>query len=531
VDSSQGIFVAPSSDASGTSGAWVRKYSGPVSVKWFGAKGDGVTDDGGAFTAAIGALKAIAVNDQTIYRGSPRLFIPAGTYNLGSTTLDITHSLIIEGEGNGFAGGKPSKLVWSGATGIRVQDYETTGDTGTSADHYSGAGTIIRGLALKGGYSGTEAEFHGIHLRAYAVIEDVFVENFEGDGIHIVASVPSSNANTWQINRARVQGCRNGFYCDGGDVNAGTSLGLSCGSNRQWGIWDSSFLGNNHVSVQIDGNGYLGGTGFTPSIVSYNGFWYTPVHDQVAGASMNAPSGTNTDNNWWLLAANGGPGANIPAWTSGMALRSGGSVLFDSMSNGGLLTGYVEGSQGPVQLFGPSIAIGSSLGFVRGAQWIGNPTGPVAYNMVSVQGRQNQLVQTRLGSSEPGAANFEGILSHSNPTQVGSSTMVFGWGDTGLLHWTNVRTSYSSLYCPFQISTDAAPSYVATWGSNRMNFPQGYGLAGKKVLSAAAAPTSGTYNLGDMVFNSAPAAAGKIGWVCTGAGTPGTWKAFGSVDA
>ena len=26
-------------------GFWVRQYSGAVNVKWFGAKGDGVTDD------------------------------------------------------------------------------------------------------------------------------------------------------------------------------------------------------------------------------------------------------------------------------------------------------------------------------------------------------------------------------------------------------------------------------------------------------------------------------------------------------
>ena len=41
----------------------------------------------------------------------------------------------------------------------------------------------------------------------------------------------------------------------------------------------------------------------------------------------------------------------------------------------------------------------------------------------------------------------------------------------------------------------------------------------------AAAPTSGTWVVGDRVFNSAPAAGGAPGWVCTTAGTPGTWKA------
>jgi hypothetical protein len=48
---------------------------------------------------------------------------------------------------------------------------------------------------------------------------------------------------------------------------------------------------------------------------------------------------------------------------------------------------------------------------------------------------------------------------------------------------------------------------------------------------ANAAPTTGTWSQGDIVFNTAVAAGGKVGWVCTTAGTPGTWKAFGAVDA
>jgi hypothetical protein len=49
--------------------------------------------------------------------------------------------------------------------------------------------------------------------------------------------------------------------------------------------------------------------------------------------------------------------------------------------------------------------------------------------------------------------------------------------------------------------------------------------------SAAAAPTTGTWAVGNRFFNSTPVASGKIGWVCTTGGTPGTWKAFGAIDA
>jgi hypothetical protein len=45
-----------------------------------------------------------------------------------------------------------------------------------------------------------------------------------------------------------------------------------------------------------------------------------------------------------------------------------------------------------------------------------------------------------------------------------------------------------------------------------------------------AAPSSGTYVTGDVVLNQAPTAGGKVGWVCTAGGSPGTWKAFGAID-
>ena len=43
-DPLSGGYIAPSSDLSGASGAWVRRYDEPINATWFGAVGDGVTD-------------------------------------------------------------------------------------------------------------------------------------------------------------------------------------------------------------------------------------------------------------------------------------------------------------------------------------------------------------------------------------------------------------------------------------------------------------------------------------------------------
>tara|TARA_B100000780_G_scaffold63542_1_gene41376 strand:+ start:829 stop:2106 length:1278 start_codon:yes stop_codon:yes gene_type:complete len=56
-------------------------------------------------------------------------------------------------------------------------------------------------------------------------------------------------------------------------------------------------------------------------------------------------------------------------------------------------------------------------------------------------------------------------------------------------------------------------------------------LDGRKMQSGATAPSAGIYALGDIVWNSNPRPTGYVGWICTRGGTPGTWKAFGSISS
>lgn len=53
----------------------------------------------------------------------------------------------------------------------------------------------------------------------------------------------------------------------------------------------------------------------------------------------------------------------------------------------------------------------------------------------------------------------------------------------------------------------------------------------KKVAYHTGPPTIGTWKVGDEVRNITPAASGNMGWVCTTAGTPGTWKTYGTISA
>lgn len=49
------------------------------------------------------------------------------------------------------------------------------------------------------------------------------------------------------------------------------------------------------------------------------------------------------------------------------------------------------------------------------------------------------------------------------------------------------------------------------------------------IYTAAAAPVSGTYNQGDRVLNVAPSVGQPKGWICTVSGTPGTWVSEGNL--
>ena len=59
-----GTIIVP--DAKPTAGRWKRLVEGPLSVKWFGAKGDGITDDSPAIQRAVNV--------------GPHIVFPPGTY-------------------------------------------------------------------------------------------------------------------------------------------------------------------------------------------------------------------------------------------------------------------------------------------------------------------------------------------------------------------------------------------------------------------------------------------------------------------
>jgi len=111
---------------------WVRRFSGKLNVKWWGAKGDGFTDD----------IEALESATNFAYQTKKTLFLPKGDYFIGST-LEIENPIRIEGEGparprwNVPTNERPTKIVVDDSLFIGVV-IRSTSNTGSGYDKLEG---------------------------------------------------------------------------------------------------------------------------------------------------------------------------------------------------------------------------------------------------------------------------------------------------------------------------------------------------------------------------------------------------------
>jgi hypothetical protein len=225
-----------------------------VNVKDFGAVGDGVTDDYAAIMAAINSVSY----GTGFYISGPAVYFPPGTYYC-SETIQLKKSVKLWGDGSGMQSASTALIKWPSAKiGIIVHRYNTIDSTVEGTPTTAGDASIIEGLQLQGGGGGTS--YHGIWLRARALIKNCYIIEFGGNGIHVVAdtaAVPAKlgNANCWRVeNCVTILNGQHGLYTEGGDANAGYCLGLDSSNNVGWGIYDSSFLGNTYLGCHCAAN-------------------------------------------------------------------------------------------------------------------------------------------------------------------------------------------------------------------------------------------------------------------------------------
>lgn len=527
-----------------------------------------------AFVAAMAAV-GVAFNDP-YYNYLGEVIVPRGKYRMDST-LNIIGSVALLGEGHpdGNALGATQLCFADNIDGIVVNDYRT------SSNGKDASGSVISSMSLVcRRTAGTQGS--GVWARSRCRIRDVVVYNFRKHGIKIVATsgggAIEGNANNWEITSVRLMGNGvHGLFVDGADVNAGIATRVDASGNGEIGIYDSSFLGNTYVACHAADNGAA------KAFVTYLSGHYFVVHDTLGGATtpgtdptvwelrssgrvsyggnryacLNGNAGATTVPGtnpavWSSLGAGGvslpefplwsrwavyhidGPDAYYPAWVGGNTYKIGGPYRTDNANARNAFIGcYSEGGQPPALLQGPTYVISG----LHGAGFSSQSTANLHVEGLSTSTRfyQNGTFNDQ-GNYHGTLGAASSILALTDPAETTGNYPIRLKGATGRFFWDWANNNNSLFEFTNSLATVANgfPREVATrmGGAAGVALRAGYfrGPNMKFVGTGTAAPASGTYVQGDIVYNESPASAGFIGWVCTVAGTPGTWKTFGLIS-
>lgn len=464
---------------------------------------------------AVNAAIAAALQPGTfVYPVSGCVELPRGALFLNGT-LTLNSSVHLIGHGAGQQGGNwATKLKFPANTTGIVPKKAATGPNQNGAD-----GSIIEGVYIEGG-GGTLGSAHGIDMQARIKLRDVTVAGFSGNGVNIVADVAArKNANCWIMDSCAVLGNgMHGIYSQGGDANAGYAIGIDASNNGGWGIWDASFLGNTYIGCHTDGNG-------SKSMVHYSGNRYYCRNAALAGSTT---PGTNSA--VWVLLGAGGVNYYYPDWVSGGTYLVGGAYASTNGNARNVFIGcYSEaGSQPPSNIVHPALVLGGlhAVGFTDGS----NSTRLID-SVFTGMGFQKTSSGGGLELGVGAGGDTQALLALSDPSSAGNYPYRLKYV-TGkwLLNWGNVA-EHLHLY-----NRDTKPANGFSRDLSSINggigFPNGYFVVGMRYRGDwIAAPTTGTYMEGDIIYNISPAAGGFVGWVCVSGGTPGTWKTFGAISA
>jgi hypothetical protein len=159
------------------------------------------------------------------------------------------------------------------------------------------------------------------------------------------------------------------------------------------------------------------------------------------------------------------------------------------------------------------------------------PTGSATHEAIVLAGDANVLIRRLvIDLAEYTGTTFRAIAfvaaTTGNNLRVESARLINGSGKFST--WLHGHSAVGTVTLG-DLTSDVAPSAGIAVGIENLN---SYLLEGVPYsVIGSAAPTTGTWARGDMVWSTTPTAAGKRAWVCVTAGTPGTWKLWGAIDA
>jgi len=475
------------------------KLADTVSVKDFGAVGDGITDDRAAIVAAITASKAV--------------YFPAGNY-LVSSPITITTSLqgrVLYADG---AQDSPTATIYcKDITGYLFNFSVASGSTII--------GFTVKGLAFDGSngagvYSSGSTTWQGVMSNATGstagsgFVAEVFVKDCTISWSQ-VASAAALNLQAFffvSVENTRIQGWVNGYAVYIGGAVTDTTISfkkcyflfcretvtvLNGNTDIQFYdcVWDSVIIA---CSIFI-----------TKTL--FSGCYFENIGYDITGASRT--TGIT------LKRFNVNFGAGVLDTAVNSAINIGyAPALFNSC----FFNGYAAGTNGWLYAMGRGSSSGGN-GDIRFYSCYGNGQGflnatdyTAAYTNLVYLGWYNCAITTYSGGIYVNGLTLYDIRLFND----GQINVTFPAYD-------GAHPTYAPIYQQ-QVQITNGRWIITNPVSG------GGGWSGAPTNN----PTGGYWQIGDTIYNSIPAAGGWMGLVCTTAatsGNTGTWKNFGAIAA
>lgn len=507
-----------------------------VRIEQFGGKADWDGDTGTDNYPALMEILDLAEYSATgsdVYAVAPDVLFGVGGYYFSQTVeLKRITRLLGIGSGSNNRGNGSNLFFAEDTTGVIVQQRNTEGATGGAVTATtSGEGSVFDGLSLWLG--GTDKTKHGIQMRARAIIRNCSIYNTPGDGIHIRASSGSDeiegNANSWYVENCLVSGFgRHGLYTNGQDANAGTCIRLETdglAGDYGCGIYEGSGLGNNYFGLNLAGFGNQG--------VHHNGIRYLLIDPTIGIGAATEPG---TDNNVWYEYQVGGEASNFFAWSALATYDLIKLPIFKfGNSNKSVFSGiYVEGAC-PSHITAPGMVIGGQCNLTRRSAHMRLSTGlsPIYVN-TGIGARRDYIegtpghtangtfVLASVGSS-PGGTNEDGmnLLEHRRQIdgdfswewQYSGGETVYGFLNAKPVWRIGTPTTTEKMGRPL-----TPVAHTLTLHDFALRDPGNSNNWRIHGIRSAIPTAAGEYARGELRWNSAPAANGKVGWACTTGG-------------
>jgi len=519
-------YISPTEDYCGTvfiptggdgSAGWLRIDGGynvglGHNVEWYGAIGDDSTDCLAGFDLA---------------KASKKVFVPSGNYNISSIlVLDGVYmygtgeTSIISGTVEGdcaisLTGNAPlikdiykkhknvtSKTSTDAGAGINVSAATRATVENCRIDGSSGVGILITNATtdyhIKGNtILNTLADgIHNTHESNKGTITENHVFNSGDDGIAVVSYISkATKVNDINIDNNKVYNANTrGITVVGGDnvkitnntINNPTYAGILIHS-------DASFSTYGCLNIKVDNN-TLQDTGSSTvenyASIQIAGRASYPVenikitnNDLLDCRYRGIQAGTGTDTKDIKISGNtidtnlSGPGIEAIG-TQNLNINT--NILIDTHGHGiyvaNTCTGIIK-------------VLNNDLEDI-------NSSGTASNDVIHIQ-----------SASTADAINVS-HNSHTNPSAYTVERLVECNNDDAI-----IRDNYSSV------------------GKLIVHSDQTKDINKNRRSEGTAAPTTGTWGQGDVVYDTTPSASGFMGWVCVTAGSPGTWKTFGAISA